>query len=92
MAGDEGDDEVMASFYYTRTPITEEALTQYDDSPGKEVAVYAWMNTGRSPAFHHRQQEVVRRTMPLVARALDRAAGDILPDEMYGEVVKKNDG
>lgn len=56
------------------TPTTDRALRKYDRHPATEAAVLAWATPGPHPAWHREAQEEVRRAMPLLARALDRAA------------------
>lgn len=54
------------------TPFTEEGLVQYDGfSPGEAIFM-AWSEPGDFPRWHAKQQEEVRKTMPVLARALDR--------------------
>lgn len=53
-----------------KTPVRR--MTMYDNLPPAEAAAKAWNMKGDKPDYHRRAQEVVRDTMPLVARALDR--------------------
>jgi hypothetical protein len=55
------------------TPTTPEGLRQYDHLPWPEAARLAWAEPGNDPEWHRLQREEVRRRMPLLARALDRA-------------------
>jgi hypothetical protein len=55
------------------TPTTPDGLTQYDHLPWHEAVVRAWELSGVNAAWHARMQDEVRASMPLVARALDRA-------------------
>lgn len=56
----------------TTTPVTSAGLRKYDALPAEEAVRKAWNDPGRN-AYHHRMvQEEIRRSMPLLARALDR--------------------
>lgn len=46
----------------------------YDHLPALEAALQAWTNPGPDPFYHGAMKGNVRLTMPLLARALDRAA------------------
>lgn len=46
----------------------------YDHLPSLEAALRAWSNYGPCPQYHMLMQNQVREAMPLLARALDRAA------------------
>lgn len=46
----------------------------YDHLPALEAALQAWAEPGPSPGFHEDMKRNVRLAMPLLARALDRAA------------------
>jgi hypothetical protein len=58
-----------------KTPITKAGLEKYDKLSPMDAAVKAWITPGPNPAWHAAQQKAVQDTMPLLARALDRAAG-----------------
>lgn len=47
-------------------------LTVYDDIPSGAAVLMAWTEPGDSPRWHRAMQEEVRKTMPLLGRALDR--------------------
>ena len=38
---------------------------------GRNATLRAWTNAGPRPDVHHKAKDVVRRTMPVLARALD---------------------
>ena len=38
---------------------------------GRDAALRAWTNAGPRPDVHHKAKDVVRKTMPVLARALD---------------------
>jgi len=58
------------------TPTTPEGLARYDDLPPLDAIVAAWTEPGSHPEWHRRQKAEVWRRMPLLARALDRAAAE----------------
>jgi hypothetical protein len=58
-----------------KTPTTPEGEAQYDDLDPFTAALMSWTEAGRNPSWHHLAQDRVRKAMPLLARALDRAAG-----------------
>ena len=62
-----------------RTPITPRGRTAYDHLPPYDAIVKAWTEQGLSPYWHREAQGQVRRAMPVLARALDRAAGQRSP-------------
>lgn len=57
-----------------RTPITERGLRQYDKLTPVRAILDAWTVPGNNPAAHAEAQRIVRAAMPLLGRALDRAA------------------
>lgn len=57
-----------------KTPTTPSGLTRYDDLAPGQAAVRAWIEPGPVPQYHRACQEQVREVMPLLGRALDRAA------------------
>ena len=56
------------------TPVTTNGLRSYDDLPPFDAIVAAWTRPGPRPDLHRRCRAEVRRLMPLLGRALDRAA------------------
>ena len=58
-----------------KTPTTAAGLGKYDKLSPTDAAVKAWITTGGNPGWHFACQKQVRDAMPLLARALDRAAG-----------------
>jgi len=54
------------------TPMTRQGERQYDSLDPVEALRRAWSVSGTHPTWHRAAQDVVRRAMPLVARALDR--------------------
>lgn len=52
--------------------MSDEGLRQYDDLSAAEAVARAWGDPGRYPTWHHRMQQIVRKQMPVLARALDR--------------------
>lgn len=62
-----------------RTPTTPRGRAAYDHLPPLEAIVKAWTEPGPSPYWHRTAQDQVRRAMPVLARALDRAAGQRSP-------------
>lgn len=56
------------------TPVTESGLTQYDGKDALDAIIDAWVIQGVESLYHRRMQDNVRRSMPLLGRALDRAA------------------
>jgi hypothetical protein len=57
-----------------KTPITDKGLRMYDSLPWHEAALRAWKIPGKNRSWHWLQQEYVRKSMPLLARALDRGS------------------
>lgn len=49
-------------------------LHLYDHLPAVKAIVLAWSEPGPEPAFHESMKHQVREAMPLLGRALDRAA------------------
>lgn len=47
-------------------------ITMYDSIPPEEAAAAAWTEYGSNPRQHKSAQEELRKSMPLLARALDR--------------------
>jgi hypothetical protein len=58
----------------TTTPVTPAGLRQYDHMVPIDAVMAAWFIAGDNPVWHHRMQRRVRKSMPLLARALDRLA------------------
>lgn len=56
------------------TPVTESGLVQNDGKEALEAITDAWVIQGVESLYHRRMQDQVRRAMPLLGRALDRAA------------------
>lgn len=56
-----------------RTPSTPSGRSAYDHLPPLEAIIRAWTETGPHPDWHRRAQDEVRRAMPVLAHALDRA-------------------
>lgn len=57
-----------------KTPVTEEGMVQYDNQDTMDAIINAWVIQGVESLYHRRMQDNVRRQMPLLGRALDRAA------------------
>jgi hypothetical protein len=55
-----------------RTPVTKEGLEQFDNLTAIEAVIKAWTEPGDHPTWHYRMQQIVRKTMPVLGRALDR--------------------
>lgn len=47
-------------------------IEMYDKLPPDRAVVRAWIDPGRSPQTHREAQDNLRKSMPLLARALDR--------------------
>lgn len=45
----------------------------YDHLPALEAALWAWTTPGPDPFYHEAVKDDIRRLMPLLGRALDRA-------------------
>lgn len=58
----------------TRTPIDPGAVTMFDHLPPFDAIMAAWTVPGPNVWWHHHMQQLVRDQMPLLGRALDRAA------------------
>lgn len=58
----------------TDTPTTPAGLHSLDDLDPAEAIVHAWTEPGPQPGWHRYAVIGVRRTMPLLARQLDRLA------------------
>lgn len=56
------------------TPTTPQGLRSLDHEDPIAAVIRAWSDPGPRPEWHRRAQAEVRRAMPLLARALDRAA------------------
>lgn len=54
------------------TPVTKEGLEQFDGLTAIEAVAKAWSEPGEYPTWHYRMQQIVRKTMPVLGRALDR--------------------
>lgn len=59
------------------TPVTEEGLTQFDSLTATEAVAKAWTDPGAFPTWHYRMQQMVRKSMPVLGRALDRLTVDL---------------
>lgn len=55
-----------------KTPYTEKSLKRYDHYNPGQAAYLAWNTPGANPRWHRKMQKLVRKQMPLLARALDR--------------------
>ena len=55
-----------------KTPVTQEGLSQYDDLTPMQAVAKAWIEPGEFPTWHYRMQQIVRKSMPVLGRALDR--------------------
>ena len=55
-----------------QTPVTQDGLEQYDSLSAIDAVVKAWTEPGEFPTWHYRMQQIVRKTMPVLGRALDR--------------------
>lgn len=47
-------------------------VQKFDGMPAEAAVLRSWMDPGRNPEYHRAMQAVVRDTMPLLGRALDR--------------------
>ena len=47
-------------------------IEMYDKLPPDQAVARAWSDPGRSPQTHREAQDNLRKSMPLLARALDR--------------------
>ena len=56
------------------TPSTPRGRAAYDHLPHLDAIVEAWTTPGPRPTWHRRAQDEVRKAMPVLAHALDRAA------------------
>lgn len=56
------------------TPVTASGLVQNDGKDAMSAIIDAWVIQGVESLYHRRMQDQVRRSMPLLGRALDRAA------------------
>ena len=79
----------MPSRTYYYTPVHRASLAAFHPPSALGVGrlVGMWTEEGKAPAFHRRQQAVVRRVMPVLAYTLDYAAGTVQPPDHYGEIV-----
>lgn len=57
-----------------RTPSTPRGRAAYDHLPPLEAIIRAWTEPGPRPDWHRQAQGEVRRAMPTLAHALDKAA------------------
>jgi len=55
-----------------KTPVTSEGLSQFDDLEPSDAVKKAWLDEGSHPEWHRQMQNVVRDSMPVLARHLDR--------------------
>jgi len=58
------------------TPSTAPGRAQYDSLPALDAILAAWNRPGRNAAWHRAAQQTVRRAMPTLAHALDRATSE----------------
>ena len=58
------------------TPITPDAIRQYDNLDPLEAVVRAWTDPGPHRNWHAGAAGDVRETMPLLGRGLDRLAAE----------------
>lgn len=56
------------------TSATAAGLRLYDHLKPDDAVVRAWSRPGPNARLHYEMQDQLRRTMPLLARALDRLA------------------
>lgn len=54
------------------TPMAKEDLDQFDGLTAIEAVAKTWSEPGEFPTWHYRMQQIVRKTMPVLGRALDR--------------------
>ena len=59
------------------TPTTPDGVRQFDELDPLQAALMAWVVAGEQPGWHRQAQDAVRRAMPLLGRALDRAAAQL---------------
>jgi len=59
-----------------KTPVSSDGLRRYDSFDPLFAIALAWTVAGLKPRWHRRAQKVVRKAMPLLARALDRLVED----------------
>lgn len=58
----------------SKMPVTRAGLRQYDDLPAAEAVLKAWTEAGSHPPAHRHAQNIVRDSMPVLYRALERLA------------------
>lgn len=56
-------------------------VQKYDHFVPEAAALLAWQNPGRNPEYHDAMKEAVRRSMPLLGRALDRLVEEMGHDK-----------
>lgn len=56
----------------------------YDHLHPVDAVLCAWTVPGPVPAYHAAMQQQVRDAMPLLARALDRAANPVIRNQWQG--------
>jgi len=56
-----------------------DGLQRYDHLPPASAVIAAWSLTGPSPSTHEAGRAEVRRSMPALARALDRLVAEVQP-------------
>lgn len=64
----------IGRFLVPQTPVTDRGLRKLDGLSAVDAVVTAWADPGLHWRWHHMTRRVVRASMPLVARALDRMA------------------
>lgn len=50
------------------------SIQKFDGMVAEAAVLRSWMDPGRNPAYHDQMQQIVRESMPLLGRALDRMA------------------
>lgn len=72
-------------YWFKPMPITSVELHKHDNLHWQGAVYAAWATQGDAPLVHKTCQIMVRRLMPLLARALDRGVyGRELEDSYYG--------
>ena len=65
----------------SKTPMSLNGRTKYDNLPAPSAVVRAWMEPGSHRAHHERMKQEVRDAMPLLGKALDRMGAGYKSDE-----------
>lgn len=58
----------------SKTPVTRAGLKQYDHLSPEDAVLKAWTDPGTNPGWHYAMKRDLHKSMPLLARALDRLA------------------